>query len=159
MSADVEQGLIWGLNPKGIKVLEFICAYLGCVLCQGCHCGQKALEGRWVRGMAKTGKNAWCYFSLRTNRKKSKLETHLSILKLLHVQDKPRLYFLIRAVFAWKAEIGRTQNRPPQNLYLTFGVCVCKQHHELQTKTLFSPVYVGRVHRAYIQVTLGGKDE
>lgn len=27
------QGLIWGLNPKGIKVLEFICAYLGCVSC------------------------------------------------------------------------------------------------------------------------------
>lgn len=45
---------------------------------------------------------AFCdYNCVQIKRKESKLETpHLSNLSHLHVPDRPRLYFCIRAVFA-----------------------------------------------------------
>lgn len=63
-----------GWTQKGSRCLNSF-VLIWDVFCVRAVTGQKALEGRWVRGMAKTGKNVWCHFSLRTNRKKSKLET------------------------------------------------------------------------------------
>lgn len=62
-------------NPEWTKLCEFTCAYLGCILWQGCCHGQEALEGKVSHEGDHDRRDVWCCCILCTDQRKSKLET------------------------------------------------------------------------------------